>query len=119
MQEDLYQKDTAGHLNAYIINPLYKENTFVNQSRIDENIPTFEQSKKFLPEPIFEENETAIQANWKAWEIGFGNLKEASEKNHFIKNFINMKFNALRGNIREKYKKIFFVFNVLITANNH
>ena len=96
MSDNLYQKDIAGHLCAYIVSPSYKDNTFLNQIPTKENIPSFEQVRKFLPEPIFEASETAIQAYWKAWEIAFGNLKEITDKNKFINNYINMKFN---GNI--------------------
>ncbi len=54
-------------------------------------LPVFEQVRDKLPEPIFED-EDALKAYWKSWEMAIGSMRSPQEGSGFVSNFLYMEF---------------------------
>ena len=57
-------------------------------------LPKFDETKKLLPAPIYDENPLWIDMYWKAWELAFKNFYEPAEGTGFVSQFIDAAFNA-------------------------
>ncbi len=60
----------------------------------DRELLVYEEIKNRLPEPVWENHESAIECYYRAWQIGFSNLKKSTNNNGFIKNYIDTAFNG-------------------------
>jgi len=56
-------------------------------------LPTFDETKKKLPAPIFDEDPDYVKCYWKAWELAFKNFHEPSPISGFVSQFIDAAFN--------------------------
>lgn len=60
----------------------------------DEPLPEYEKIKDRLPVPFWENHGTVTDCYYKAWEIAFGNLRQPTEENGFVSNYIDTAFNG-------------------------
>ncbi|MFH1378084.1 MAG: trehalase family glycosidase [Planctomycetota bacterium] len=81
-------------LPCFIKNPLVEKNEFLTQKRETAKRPTFARARKLLPDPYWDNHESAIACYWKAWELAFGNLLPATDQNGFVSPFISTAFNG-------------------------
>ncbi len=56
-------------------------------------LPGFEQTRKLLPEPVYEQDPRWIELYWKAWEIAFRNFHEPAPGSALVSQFIDAAFN--------------------------
>ncbi|MBQ2828476.1 MAG: glycoside hydrolase [Clostridia bacterium] len=73
---------------------LMEENSFVGAEMEKEELPVYENVKKDLPQPIWENHSRYIDCYYKAWEIAFSNLRQPKEGTGFVTNFIDAAFNG-------------------------
>lgn len=59
-----------------------------------EALPTYDDAKSRLPEPIWDGHDDVIACNRKAWEIAFSNLRNPTEGSGFVSPFIDTAFNG-------------------------
>lgn len=78
----------------YDNNRFADNNTFINGPRYDVDIPIYEEIMDKLPKPVWEGHEDAIACYYKAWKIGFGNIKKALPEAGFVSDFIDTAFNG-------------------------
>ena len=81
------------HYETYVINPLVKENIFINSPIDNSEIPIFENVKNKIPRPFWENHDSTIECYWKAWQLAFTNLKNPSKENGFVSNYLATCFN--------------------------
>jgi len=81
------------YLDKWVENRFWKDNIFPKKEKEEKSLPSYEEVKKILPEPFWENNETAIQCWNKTWELAFKNLRRPSLSNNFITNYIDTAFN--------------------------
>lgn len=62
---------------------------FNKKSYAYQPLPTYEQSKRFLPVPIYEEQEEWVNLYWEAWRIAFSHLQSPSSGSPFVSNWID------------------------------
>ena len=74
--------------------PLVKENSFIARIPEDKELPLYTEIKHQLPNPVWEGHNDAIDCYWKAWELGFRNLKKPIQDTGFVSNFIDTAFNG-------------------------
>lgn len=75
-------------------NKYVKENAFQKKVPEELELPIFEDIKKDLPHPYWENHESSLACYWKAWELAFGNLRKPVPGSGFITNFIDTAFNG-------------------------
>lgn len=78
----------------YDTNRFADNNTFINGPRYDVEIPKYEDIKDKLPKPVWEGHDDAVSCYYKAWKIGFGNIKKALPETGFVSDFIDTAFNG-------------------------
>lgn len=83
----------TGYLDAYVRDPLVKENRFIKLQPEQSAPPSFESARNLLPDPCWEGHDDAIACYWKTWELAFRNLRQPEPGNGFIANFIDTAFN--------------------------
>jgi hypothetical protein len=79
--------------NTYIRNALVSENVFRMRSPEQEDLPRFAAIRNELPQPSWENHESAIDCYWKVWELAFRNLRKPTAENGFISNYIDTAYN--------------------------
>ena len=84
MNDDLY----AAH------NPFVAGNTFLGATPEDAPLPTYEEARDRLPEPIWAGHEATLRCYDKAWALAFGNLRRPTPGTGFVSNFIDTAFNG-------------------------
>lgn len=84
MNDDLFAAD----------NPFVRRNTFLGAEPEDEPLPTYEEARALLPEPLWAGHEAALRCYDKAWEIAFRNLRKPTPGTGFVSNFIDTAFNG-------------------------
>ncbi|MDR3093626.1 MAG: hypothetical protein LBU62_03145, partial [Bacteroidales bacterium] len=57
-------------------------------------LPTYQQIKQDLPQPVYDENPLWIDVWWKAWELAFDHLYEPAEGSGFVSPYFDAAFNA-------------------------
>jgi hypothetical protein len=82
------------YYDTYLRNPLVDENVFRGMPAEDAPLPTFEQARALLPEPVWDGHPAAIDCYWKTWEIGFRNLCRPAPGSGFVSNFWDTAFNG-------------------------
>ncbi len=75
------------------LSPLVAENSFINKTPELTSLPSFEQAKKRLPNPIWDSHEDHISCYWHAWKLAFRNLRQPAPDSGFVSNFIDTAFN--------------------------
>lgn len=78
---------------SYVENPFVAENIFRSMKQQQEKLPTFEQARELLPQPIWANHHAAIDCYWKTWELAYGHLRPATMNKSFVANFIDTGFN--------------------------
>jgi hypothetical protein len=79
--------------NTYVKNALVSENIFRLKSPDREELPSFSDNRKDLPQPFWQNHETAIDCYWKVWELAFRNLRKPTKENGFVSNYIDTAYN--------------------------
>ena len=80
-------------LEFYADNPTVSENVF-RRARPNRALPpTFAAARSALPQPFWDNHDSAIRCYWKAWELAFGNLQSTTPANGFVEPFIDSAFN--------------------------
>lgn len=74
--------------------PLVAENYFINKTPDTNSVPTFEEAKSKLPQPIWDGHDDYIGCYWKAWQIAFSNLRTPIPGTGFVSDFIDTAFNG-------------------------
>ncbi|MEM7344626.1 MAG: trehalase family glycosidase, partial [Chloroflexota bacterium] len=85
---------TNHYLNFMIKQPLVAENQFRTAGIEKKPLPTFEESRSTLPQPYWDGHEDALACWWKAWELAFQNMHQASPDNGYSRNYIDTAFNG-------------------------
>ncbi len=57
-------------------------------------LPRFDETKEFLPHPIYDENPLWVETYWKTWELAFKNFHAPAEGSGFVSQFLDAAFNA-------------------------
>ena len=74
--------------------PNTKNNVFINAVPEKSPVPTYGTSKELLPKPFWDGHSDAVACHDKAWQIAFGNLREADPRSGFVSNYIDTAFNG-------------------------
>lgn len=82
--------------NTYIHNALVAENEFRTQLAENKSIPLFSNVKEKLPQIFWDNHQSTIDCYWKAWDLGFSNLRKPTKQSGFVSNYIDTAYN---GNI--------------------
>ncbi|GAM59082.1 putative isomerase [Vibrio ishigakensis] len=69
------------------------DNPFINKPPANKELPKFADIKAELPQLSWDANSKAVAGYYKTWEIAFGNLRQPTESNGFVSNFIDTAFN--------------------------
>ena len=85
--------DPSACYAAYVPNPLVEQNTFLTMPVERAAVPSFEESKELLPAPHWEGHEEVLRADWRTWQLAFGNLRGVSPESGLVANFIDTAFN--------------------------
>lgn len=78
---------------AYVKSSLVDENPFISMKPEKKELPVFKESKHLLPKPFWDNHESVLECYQKTWEIAFSNLRQPTEENGFISNYIDTAFN--------------------------
>ena len=84
---------TASYLDTAVPDPLVKENGFLHAAPNLASPPTFAAARAELPQPEWPARPDVIACYWKAWELGFGNLRAVTPANGFVSPYIEPAFN--------------------------
>ena len=79
---------------CYQDDPSVAKNTFIGMQVQTDELPTYEDNKHLLPEPIWDGHDDAIKCYNKVWEIAFSNLRKANKDAGFVSHFIDTAFNG-------------------------
>lgn len=83
----------TGYFDRYVGNPLVERNAFIGRQPEDAPLPTFEESREFLPSPRWPANADALRCYWRVWELAFEHLRRPTAENGFVANYIDTAFN--------------------------
>lgn len=81
------------YLEWYVEEPLVDQNPFPDRTADGERIPGFDLAAMLLPQPFWPSNPLAIEAYWNAWALAWSNLRQPTEANGFVANYIDTAFN--------------------------
>ena len=79
---------------TYARNEAAERNPFLSRKINTVQIPTFEESKHLLPQPVWDGQGSVIDCFWYAWKIAFSNLRNPREGSGFVSPFIDTAFNG-------------------------
>lgn len=79
---------------TYVDSPYVQRNVFIGMTPEDAPLPTYEENKHRLPQPIWDGHDDAIACYDYAWQIAFSNLRKPNPKAGFVSNFIDTAFNG-------------------------
>jgi len=65
---------------------------FAKKQYTPQPLPTFEQSKDKLPNPILDDNPDWVEMYWKCWQIAFTNIHQPKPGSVFVSNWIDAAF---------------------------
>lgn len=82
------------YANTIVPNSLIKQNTFLKKIPNTSVPPSFEESRRKLPEPIWPARPEVLNCYWKAWTFAFSNLHSVNTQNGFIEPYIDAAFNG-------------------------
>lgn len=91
--------DSIYHLpykDTYVRDAHVAENTFRSAKPHSEVIPTFDEARRTLPNPIWAGHQEEIDMYWRAWEIGVGNIRNPEPGSGFVSPYFDTAYN---GNI--------------------
>lgn len=73
---------------------LMKENSYIGKKPEEKALPTYDEAKDKLPEPVWEGHNDYIECYKKTWQIAFSNLRKAKAGTGFVSNYIDTAFNG-------------------------
>lgn len=85
-----YQKENDF---TYIHNKYVEENSFIGGEVNKIKLPVYNEIKDKLPKPFWNDNKSAIDCYYKAWEIAFSNIHNPEDGSGFVSPFIDSAFN--------------------------
>jgi hypothetical protein len=83
----------VSYKNTYVKNALVSENVFRTRGMEDEDIPVYKKIKQELPQPFWDDHQSAIDCYWKVWELAFSNIRKPIPANGFVTNYIDTAYN--------------------------
>ena len=93
-KQDPFTFKTAKYLEWYRNEPAVAHNSFIDRPVVEADLPTFADVKAKLPAPRWPKNQLAVDAYWKAWELGLKNTHKVEKGSKFIENYIDAAFNG-------------------------
>ena len=69
-------------------NPLVSQNPFRSKQAESKPIPSFDEAKADLPEPILPDYPEWVGMYWRSWEIAWANLQQPTTENKFVSNYL-------------------------------
>lgn len=85
---------TINYFETYIRNRWVDQNPFLKMPPDHEDLPAFENARRWLPSPYWHNHDSAIACYWKVWEIAFRNLRNPTPENGFVSPYIDTAFNG-------------------------
>ncbi len=82
--------------NTYVMETLVAENSYRTEKPTTTLPGTFEQAKKVLPQPYWENHNDEIAMYWHAWKLALSNMGHPKENSGFVNSYIAPAYN---GNI--------------------
>ncbi len=82
--------------NTYVMETLVAENSYRTEKPTTTLPGTFEQAKKVLPQPYWENHNDEIAMYWHAWKLALSNICHPKENSGFVNSYIAPAYN---GNI--------------------
>lgn len=82
--------------DTYVRDAHVAENSFRTMKPRSMDIPTFEQARQVLPEPLWQGHDGELEMYWRAWEIGVGNIRNPQPGSGFVAPYFDTAYN---GNI--------------------
>jgi glycogen debranching enzyme len=73
--------------------PLVANNAFRGRTYQQVPIPSFQEARARLPEPVLPENPEWVEMYWRAWEMAWSNLHPPRSRSGFVANYIDPTFN--------------------------
>ena len=80
--------------NFFPLEPAKSYGSYFEVEKTRTSLPTFDASKKALPQPILEGNPEWIEMYWTCWEIAFGNLKNPEPDSPLVSPWLDEAFRA-------------------------
>lgn len=81
---------------SYCVEAQTNNNTGIYFSRQEYKkavLPSWKNTQKLLPQPVYEEDSLLVKTYWKAWELAFHNFYEPAKGSGFVSPFIDAAFN--------------------------
>ena len=79
---------------TYEDNPYVAENSFIGKEPHADKIPTYDEVKDQLPQPIFDGHDDYLRCYDYAWRTAFGNIASPFVNDKFVSDFIKTAFNG-------------------------
>ncbi len=75
--------------------PLHRQRGiyFAKKQYQPQELPTFAQSRKLLPDPVLDDNPDYLDMYWKCWELAFDHYKKPEPGSGFVSNYMDEAFN--------------------------
>lgn len=80
--------------DTHVPEPWVARNRFLGGPREQRGLPVFSEARKLLPDPFWDGHAPTIGCYWRAWELAIGNLKQPTEDNGFVSNYVDTAFNG-------------------------
>lgn len=77
---------------TYEDNPYVAENSFIGKEPHADKIPTYDEVKDQLPQPIFDGHDDYLRCYDYAWRTAFGNIASPFVNDKFVSDFIKTAF---------------------------
>jgi hypothetical protein len=82
------------YVDTSIADPLLATHPFVRRTPRHAPVPSFEQARALLPEPIWPAQAAHVECYWGAWRLAFQNVRSPAAENGFVSSYIDAAFNG-------------------------
>ncbi|GJM41223.1 MAG: glycoside hydrolase [Ardenticatenaceae bacterium] len=69
--------------------PIVAQNSFRQQHATVQLLPSFQEAKPLLPNPILPDHDEWVQLYWRGWELAWDNLRQPAVDSGFVANFLD------------------------------
>lgn len=88
-----HEQVSSDYVEIYIDPEVKADNPFLSRQAEEKALPDFDECKAQLPQVRWQNNKLAEEGYMKSWQIAFGNLRQPTAENGFVRNFIDTAFN--------------------------
>lgn len=81
------------HSETLKVKDCVRKNVFKGRKYKFQHLPTFEETQKKLPKPIFDEQPDYVKMYWDTWEMVFSQFRQPAKNSPFISNYIDEAYN--------------------------